>query len=213
MKRVNPNHDPNHRSVGRWMRFHSPKFSHKDNNVRKYDDMEMVYCRFVKIDSLEDVIRKAIQKERDEWRTPYWIVEAENYRYDVPDDQKKYKKEHITPEDQKTIREALAEDDAKYRNTSLARRHRYVRVPSLKRSDREWVNFYRTWPWIAKEVALGNERFADGAKLKYIPLFKQILDEEWPEDLKMWSDEQYEELMRKGIMKPYDQVIIKNLID
>ena len=213
MKRVNPNHDPNHRSVGRWMRFHSPKFPHKDNDVRKYDDMEMVHCRFVKRDSLEDVIRKAIQKERDEWRTPYWIVEAENYRYDVPDDQKKYKKEHITPEDQKTIREALAEDDAKYRNTSLARRQRYVRVPSLKRSDREWVNFYRTWPWIAKEVALGNERFADGAKLKYIPLFKQILDEEWPEDLKMWTDEQYEDLMRRGIMKPYDQVIIKNLID
>lgn len=213
MKRVNPNHDPHHRSLGRWMRFHSPKFPHKDNDVRRYDDIKKAYGNWIERESLEDVIRKAIREERDEWRTPYWIVEAEDYRYDVPDDQKKYKKEHFTPEDKQTIREALAEDDAKYRSTSLARRHRYVRVPSLKRSGREWVNFYRTWPWIAKEVALGNERFADGAKLKYIPLFKQILDEEWPEDLKMWTDEQYEELMRKGIMKPYDQVIIKNLID
>ena len=83
----------------------------------------------------------------------------------------------------------------------------------MKRTDREWVNFYRTWPGIAEDVAIGEERFADGAKLKYIPLFKKILDEEWPEDLKMWTDEQYEELMRKGIIKSYDQVMIKNLID
>lgn len=213
MKKVNPNYDPNHRSFGRWLKFHSPKPPRKDNDVRKYDDMRKSYGNWVKREPLEDVIRKAIQQERDSWRTPYWIVEAEDYRYDVPDSQKKYKKHHWTPEDNQTIRELLAEDDAKYRSTSLAKRQIYVRVPSLKRSDREWINFYRTWPNIAKVVAIGRERFADGAKLKYIPLFKKILDEEWPEDLKMWTDEQYEELMRKGIIKPYDLVILNNLID
>ena len=209
MKRVNPNHDPKHRSC-RWDYKSIKKQPHKDNDVRKYDTGERRICWN---ESLEDVIRKAIRKARDYWRTPYWIVEAEDYSYDVPDDQKKYKKEHFTPDDFLTIRQLLEQDDAKFRSTSLAKRCRYVRVPSLKRTDREWVNFYRTWPGIAEDVAIGEERFADGAKLKYIPLFKKILDEEWPEDLKMWTDEQYEELMRKGIIESYDQVMIKNLID
>jgi len=201
MKDTNPNHDLFHRSLARWLKLHPPKFPHKDNDVRRYDD-----------DSLEEVIRRAIREERDEWRTPYWIVEVEDYSYNVPDDQKKYKKLHWTPEDQQTIRQLLAEKDSKFRSTSLARRQRYVRVPSLKRSDREWVNFYRTWPGIAKEVAIGKERFADGAKLKYIPMFKQILDEEWPEDLKMWTDEQYEELIRKGMIKNYNSEILRRLV-
>ena len=209
MKRINPNHNPKHRSR-RWDYKLIKKQPHKDNDVRKYDTGERWMCRN---ESLEDVICKAIRKARDSWRTPYWIVEAEDYSYDVPDDQKKYKKEHFTPDDSLTIRQLLEQDDAKFRSTSLAKRCRYVRVPSLKRTDREWVNFYRTWPGIAEDVAIGEERFADGAKLKYIPLFKKILDEEWPEDLKMWTDEQYEELMRKGVIKPYDQVMIKNLID
>ena len=214
MKKVNPHHNPNHKSL-KWMN-PNPIQPRKDNDVRKYDDKQRSYGRLVDSVPLEDEVRKAIQNERDEWRKPYWIIEAEEYRYDVPDEQKKYKKQHFTEEDCTSIREALAEDDSKYRSTWIAKgRGGYyrVRVPSLKRSDKEWVNFYRTWPSIAIEVAIGKERFLNGAKLKYIPLFKQILDEEWPENLKMWTDEQYEELMRKGIMKPYDQSIIKNLID
>ena len=218
MKKPNPHHDPNHRSLGRWMRFHSvvtPQ-GYRDNPVRKYTDTEK-YARWYDYNStpLEETIRKAIRKERDYWRTPYWIVEAEEYPYSVPDDQKKYKKQHWAPEDCDTIRQKLSVDDSKYRNTWQAkgRGHQKVRVPSLKRSDREWMNFYRSFPEIAKTVAIGDERFVDGAKLKYIPLFKQILDEEWPENLKMWTDEQYEDLMRKGVIEPYEQYIIKNLID
>ncbi len=211
MKRINPNHNPNHRRC--WCKYNEiKKQPHRDNDVKRYNDEEYSYGRYVGYKPLEDVIREAIREERDDWRTPYWIVEAEDYPWDFPDNQKKYKKYHWTPEDQQSIREALAEDDAKYRSTSLARRAMFVRVPSLKRSDKEWTNFYRTWPGIAKEVALGNERFADGAKLKYIPLFKQILDEEWPEDLKMWTDEQYEELIRKGMIKKYNSEILKRLI-
>ena len=204
MKRVNPHHDPKHRSYSRWMKFHSRRKTHKDNHIKRYMTVN---------NRLEDVVRKAICQERDSWRTPYWIVEAEDYRYDVPDNQKKYKKQYWTPEDQQTIRQILAEDDAKYRNTSYARRMQGVRVPSMKRTNKEWENFYRTFPWLASKVAIGEERFCDGAKLKYIPLFKKILDEEWPENLKMWTPEQYEELMRNGTIKSYDQVIIKNLID
>ena len=82
MKRVNPNHDPKHRSR-RWDYKSIKKQPHKDNDVRRYDDIKQkIYGKWVEKESLENVIRKAIQKERDEWRTPYWIVEAEDYRYD-----------------------------------------------------------------------------------------------------------------------------------
>ena len=216
MKRVNPHHDPKHRPLTWTKNFDRTILPKKDNPIKKYDDIKQAHFRQVEEKSLEDMLRKAIQKERDYWRKPYWIVEAEDYGYDVPDDQKKYKKQHWTPEDQQSIRELLAEDDAKYRGTWMAKGiggYYIVRVPSLKRTDKEWINFYRTWPSIAIEVATGQERFVNGAKLKYIPLFKQILDEEWPEDLQMWTDKQYEDLMKKGIMEPYKQEILKNLID
>ena len=211
MKRINPNHNPNHRSE-RYKYSEIKKQPHRDNDVKRYNDKEEYsYGRWINSKPLEDVIREAIREERDEWRIPYWIVEAEDYPWDFPEDQKKYKKQHWTPEDQQSIRQKLTEDDSKYRGTSLAKRQRFVRVPSLKRSEREWVNFYRTWPSIAKEVAIGNERFVDGAKLKYIPLFKQILDEEWPEDLKMWTDEQYENLIKNGKIKSRDSEILKKI--
>ena len=54
----------------------------------------------------------------------------------------------------------------------------------MKRSNKEWEKFYRLWPSVASEVAVGKRRFIDGAKLKYIPLFKKILDKEWPIDAK-----------------------------
>lgn len=98
-----------------------------------------------------------------------------------------------------TIRQDLAEDDAKYRGTSLAKRCQRIRVPSMKRTNKEWENFYRTFPYIAAGVATGEDRFVDGAKLKYIPLFKKILDEEWPEDLKMWTEEQYDKITNNFI--------------
>ena len=37
--------------------------------------------------------------------------------------------------------------------------------------------------------------------LKYIPLFKKILDEEWPEGLKMWTPEEYGKLIAEGKIK------------
>ena len=163
--------------------------STRDNGVRKYHNIR---------DVLEDVVRDKIRKDRDEWRTPYYIDYIDEHQWDLPENERQEKRFYYEPGDIKTIRELLAMDDAKFRNTSYAKRFQRIRVPSLKRTDKEWENFYRTWPWLGAEVATGNERFADGAKLKYIPLFKKILDEEWPEDLKPWTEEEYDKLITKG---------------
>jgi hypothetical protein len=44
------------------MRFHSPKFPHKDNDVRKYDDIKKAYGNWVEREPLEDVIRRPSRK-------------------------------------------------------------------------------------------------------------------------------------------------------
>ena len=180
----------------------------KDNYMRKY------FVNF-RNKMLEDVIRKAICQERDFWRTPYWIADAEEYPFDFPEEEKRYKKVFWGSEDSTTIRQRLEEDDAKYRSTSYAKRFQSIRVPSMKRSNKEWENFYRTFPFVAVKVAIGKERFLDGAKLKYIPLFKKILDEEWPENLKMWTVYEYENLIQNGIIElsPREKEIFKKLID
>ena len=83
----------------------------------------------------------------------------------------------------------------------MARKMTRGRVPSLKRNNKEWECFYRTFPGIAVDVAIGRERYCDGAKLKYIPLFKKILEKEWPEDLKRWTEEEYKKLKQGGYIK------------
>lgn len=199
LKRIKPKYP----SQRRWVR--EVPIHREDNYGRRYSNFRE--------GSLEDTIREIIRKERDDWRTPYVMDYINEEQLELPESERKYEKVHWTPEEKTTIREALTWEDSKFRNGPYARRCQYVRVPSLKRTNKEWENFYRTFPWIAKEVALGNTRYCDGAKLKYIPLFKKILDEEWPEDLKMWTDKQYEELIRKGVINTYDAKIIKNLID
>jgi len=175
-----------------WIKYNKMNKQHfGDNDVKKYCDAEYDGK------TLEDVIRKAIREERDYWMIPYRDVEAEEYPWDYPEEKKKYVREYFEPDDCCTIREALSEDDSKYRSTWMARRYQRIRVPSMKRTNKEWENFYRTFPRVAAEVATGKERFLDGAKLKYIPLFKRILDEEWPEDLKMWTEEQYDRMTNK----------------
>lgn len=163
--------------------------STRDNAVRKYNNVR---------DVLEDVVRDKIRKDRDAWRTPYYIGYIDEHQWELPEAERKETRFYYESGDIKTIRELLAMDDAKFRNTSYAKRCQRVRVPSLKRTNKEWENFYRTFPWIGAEVAVGEVRFVDGAKLKYIPLFKKILDEEWPEDLKPWTEEEYDKLITEG---------------
>lgn len=182
-KKQNPNHKPNHRRNWVWW---EKRVSKKDNNVRKYDERDQKWSR-----PLEDQLRTAIEEERDKWRKPYSLYEDENGI-------------HKDCEPRQTIRERLALDDAGFRYSAwkyhFSNWCTWVRVPSLKRSNTEWENFYRTFPSIAVKVALGDERFCDGAKLKYIPLFKRILDEVWPEDLARWTEVQYENLLTRGII-------------
>ena len=163
-----------------------------DNSARKYSNS--------RYGALEDVVREAIRKARDEWRAPFRDEEVYDERWLEPGYVPRYERILLSPDDKLSIREALAMDDSKFRGTPVARRLQYIRVPSMKRSEREWVNFYRTFPLLAADVAIGEERFCDGARLRYVNLFKRILDEEWPEDLKMWTVEQYEDLIRRGLV-------------
>ena len=181
MKKIKPKY---HNS--RWVE------SIRDNGVRKYHNVRNV---------LEDVVRDEIRKCRDEWRVPYYIDYIDEHQLELPEAERKETRFYYEPGDIKTIRESLAMDDAKFRSTRCAKRFQCIRVPSLKRTDKEWENFYRTWPLLGAEVAVGNERFCDGAKLKYIPLFKKILDEEWPEDLKPWTEKEYDKLITEGKIK------------
>ena len=166
--------------------------STRDNGVRKYNNVRY---------SLEDEVRNKIRNVRDYWRIPYFVEYIDEHQWELPESERKSERVYYDEDDMLTIREALAQDDAKYRGTSYAKRYQRIRVPSLKRSNKEWENFYRTFPYIGALVAAGEERFVDGAKLKYIPLFKKILDEEWPEGLKMWTPEEYDKLIAEGKIK------------
>lgn len=167
---------------------------HSDNHVRRYDAPTPLR------ENLEEALRNAIRKERDNWRKPYDVKEVYKEGWFIdPNYISSFETVRYTPKDKTTIRQLLAENDAKYRSTTLANWCGHIRVPSLKRSDREWLAFYRTFPRLAVEVAVGKERFCDGAKLKYIPLFRRILDEEWPEELPMWTEEQYDLLKQQGM--------------
>ena len=157
-KRVNPHHENR-----RFINYEYRKMNSKpkgDNFVRSYDEGTHYYGR------LEERVREAIRKEFDYWKNGE-LFETENgpelhYR-------------------ETTIREDLAMEDSKFPHNSWAKK---ARVPSLKRSNREWENFYNTFPEIGVKAATGKYRFFHGAKLKYIPMFKRILDEEWSENAK-----------------------------
>jgi hypothetical protein len=174
MKRIKPRYRKSN-----WVK------SIRDNGVRKYHNVRY---------DLEDTVRKAIRRERDEWRIPYYIDYINEEQCSLPKNERKEKRFYYEDGDKISIRDLLMEDDSKFHSIYAPK----IRVPSLKRSNREWVNFYRTFPWIGADVAIGNERFCGGAKLRYIPLFKKILDEEWPEDLKPWTEEEYDKLIAEG---------------
>ena len=165
----------------------------RDNNYRKWDGLNErvpkkrgkatikhlfpIYPSYsyghYSFSTLEDLIRLRIKMEKeryDEDMKPenlFGIDEetGEMVEYDKPD----------------SIRDRLSWPDSKFNRNE---RYQRVRVPSMKRNIREWEGFYRLFPTIAVEVALGERRFIDGAKLKYIPMFGKILDEVWKEEEK-----------------------------
>ena len=158
--------------------------SRRDNQVRRYHEEV----------PLEDILRQSVRQARDEWRRPYFEEYADD-NWQLPDDQRKVRRVYVDPGDDPSVRDLLALDDSKFQHN---RRYTKIRVPSMKRTDREWTNFYRTFPWLACEVATGATRFCNGAKLKYLPLFGRILDEEWPEELDRWTEGQYDKMIVEG---------------
>lgn len=184
MKRQNPNHRAHHRAqaildfwAGKpWM----PK-DKSDNRVKPYQS------------NLEQQVREAIQKEFEDWKRPYRDYEGWDYENNCS------YLERIELPCEDSIRDRLQKPDVKFPKERWARK---VRVPSLKRSDREWENFYNTFPELGIKVALGKRRYHKGAKLKYIPLFEKILNEEWPIDAKRWTEKQYQKQIQEGKIKP-----------
>ena len=145
-----------------------------DNSFTKYDDNDT-------IEPLEVKLKKTIKKEFESWNNPYYFDVINPQEPSYKHEYKKIPDYDIEEGDYPSIREMLTMDDSKFNRSN---RHQRIRVPSMKRSNKEWEKFYRLWPSIACEVATGKRRFIDGAKLKYIPLFKNILDEIWPIDAK-----------------------------
>ena len=165
----------------------------RDNNYRKWDGLQQrvpkkrgkatikhpwpfypSYSYGCKsFDTLEDLIKHHIHLEK--------IRYEENIKPENLISINEETGEVIEYEPPMTIRERLSLDDSKFERN---RRHQRVRVPSMKRNNHEWEGFYRLFPTIAVEVALGERRFIDGAKLKYIPLFEKLLNEVWKEEEK-----------------------------
>ena len=150
-----------------------------DNYITQYDDKDGFWWKSQT--TLEDDVKNAIKKAFDAWNNPFYC-EVINPEAEIWEQKYKHVPDYDIEEgDYPSIRELLAQEDSKFdRNDRFQR----IRVPSMKRSNKEWEKFYRVWPSIACEVAVGKRRFIDGAKLKYIPLFKNILDKEWPVDAK-----------------------------
>lgn len=155
-----------------------------DNYMTKYDEKNKkndVVKWKSSYATLEDKIKKSIKEEFEWWNNPCYFQVINPQEPPYKHEYKKIPDYDIKEGDYPSIREMLSMDDSRFDRND---RHQRIRVPSMKRSNKEWEKFYRLWPSIACEVATGERRFIDGAKLKYIPLFKNILDEIWPIDAK-----------------------------
>ena len=141
-----------------------PKINHRDN-YGKYSK------RWKNKNSFENYLSDEVKKCREEWIEDPFCIDDE---YQILRDDNG----NIVYED--TIRMRLKQPDSKF-----YKGHNYyyaIRCPRLVRSNKEWENFYKTFPCIARDVIIGKQRYCNGAKLKFIPLFQTILDKVWPED-------------------------------
>lgn len=150
----------------RWMPEPSWK---KDNNAPNYefkDETEEAYQKAVK-DQNERIKRAEDQYGKDDWdEGDYytWLIKPIEEKLKAPDSDFSYDGMH------KNLMPALTVCDRDYhfRATHKGGRYSRIRVPSMKRGKTEWHKFYNVFPEIAAQVRLGNRRFINGAKLKYI---------------------------------------------
>lgn len=172
------------------------RISHKYPSLRMKEQMEASGCQWMPKDKRDnkspnyecrDIVEEAYQMKIKEYeRTMKWFeslyepgeeVDAEEYlwlklpineKLKAPDSDFIYDGLHksMMPTICCSGREAFRRvfKDAHKGNWIYWR----VRVPSLKRGKSTWQKFYNEFPTIAAEVKLGNRRFVNGAKLKYI---------------------------------------------
>jgi len=165
-----------------------PKLKRGDNYERLYDHdpkKDFKHDWYGTGGTFEEFLTNAVRKAHQEWvDDPISIDKDWNPLFNNDG----------TPVLEETIWDRLELPDSKF-----CKRHHYywrIRVPKLNRSDREWLNFYVTFPFLAEDVIKGEERYCSGAKLKWIPLFTKILEKEWPKETqyKLTSEQ-----LQKGI--------------
>lgn len=154
-----------------WQYRHMPKPRRKDNSGRQYEHDSWNIRNVMKTNTLESFLIKLVRQAREKWINDPFQCD-DNFELLVDDSG--------NPIYDETIWDMLALEDSKF-----SKQHGdgwRIRVPKLVHSNREWDNFYRTFPYIAKGVMLGTERFNNGAKLKFTPMMEKILEKEWPKE-------------------------------
>ena len=177
-QRRRASHSPTYRfrvALGKLGLHWTPPMVNTDNSITNYDAKEKYG------EKAEEEYRLALSRQQERIKQfaevdegddkpgsePWWLKLPVEEKLKAPDADFMYEGLH----------KALKPADAYC--GSYARRERYnwahkgngykrIRVPSMKRNNAEWAKFYNEFPRIAAEVRLGNRRFINGAKLKYI---------------------------------------------
>lgn len=146
---------------------------HLDNNRANYDyanETEKAYQKALK-DQNETIKWAEETYGLDDWGEDdfyTWLIKPVEEKLKAPDADFSYDGRH------KALMPALAiagSHESKKRHFQRTHKGNWywkIRVPSIKRGKSEWVKFYNEFPDIAADVRLGNRRFVNGAKLKYI---------------------------------------------
>ena len=156
------------------MTFYRNIHHHRDNdapNSMYKDDTEKVYQEYVKehnrtIKWFEDIDEDNEGYGPEEEYT--WLKKPVEEKLKAPDSDFTANGMHKSMNPALIMPKAAVRDWYNREHKGSAFGAFRVRVPSLKRSKREWCKFYNEFPKIAAEVRYGNRRFYNGAKCKYI---------------------------------------------
>ncbi len=144
---------------------------HFDNNAHNYDFKEKTEEEYQKaLKRQEELIRwyAEVDEGDDEPGTkPWWLKLPIEEKLKAPDSDFMYDGLHKS---MMPVIIAVGEGakNGLFNGNHKGSGYKRIRVPSLKRNKAEWTKFYNEFPRVAAEVRLGNRRFINGAKLKYI---------------------------------------------
>jgi hypothetical protein len=152
----------------RWLPVEPWRF---DNNSHNYDFKRRTEEEYQKaLKSQEEKIRwyAEVDEGDDEPGTaPWWLKLPIEEKLKAPDSDFVYDGLHksLMPV---IICSGRNAERSLFRGNHKGSGYKRIRVPSMKRNNAEWYKFYNEFPRVAAEVRLGNRRFINGAKLKYI---------------------------------------------